>query len=356
MKDFFVDTGKRRGIAFTPFLIACIIVAIVASTVTYFFIPTTTVDLDAIATPSPTATPDSSGNEKKDFVNLYNDTVSSVVIIDSFYYSDEKLVHLSQASGFIISEDGYILTNAHCLDGVDVIKVTLYDETYYEAQIIGSDERTEIGVLKINSNVKFQAAVLGDSDLVQVGEYVYAIGHPKGYQFSFSAGYISGIQRVIDSGNNRYQMIQTDTALNNGNSGGPLFNVKGEVIAVNTMKTTSAEGLGFAIPINVAKNIAKQLVDNGKVSRAAIHAYVKNSYDDLGENNGVYIAEVEKDGSADKAGILAEDILVEFNGSKIYKVNDLFEQIEKVEKGQEISVVIIRDGNEMQLKLVLGET
>ena len=203
--------------------------------------------------------------------------------------------------------------------------------------------------------------VMGNSDEILIGEYAIAIGAPLGYEYSMSVGFVSGLQRTVDSRNYRYQMIQVDTALNSGNSGGPLFNIKGEVIGINTMKESSVygasvEGMGFAVPINTAKNIAQQLIENGKVIRPAIHAVVGNEYTEDGKEAGVYIAEITPGGAAEKAGLKVDDVIVQFNLKDIDNMNDLMEQLDLASVGDEVVLTIIRGGKTMTVIIVLGST
>lgn len=360
--DFFDDEKKHKGISITFFIVAILLIALISSTVTYFLIPNYKAEKRPDITPAPIISNES--NVKVDvnleelFTSLYEENCNTVVVIDGFILQNGKETHYSQSSGFIISDDGYILTNHHCVEGMDKITVMLYSGECFDGKVIGSDDRTEVAVIKIDTDLKLKKAVLGDSDKIKIGQYAIAIGNPVGYEYSMSIGFVSGVEREVDSNNFRYKMIQVDTPLNSGNSGGPLFNSSGEVIGINTMKSSSytsvVEGIGFAIPINVAKQIAEELIQNGKVTRAAIEASV-GTY--TGENGGALVAEVTKGGAAEKAGILSGDIIISFNNKKIASVNDLIAELENCKPNQEIDITIIRNqSEEIKLKIILGTT
>ncbi len=376
MRDDFFDEGKgRKGISVTVFIVVILLIALLSSTATYFFMPTVKVNEKF---PLPTSTPfdfENSKEENKDsdekeenvsdsianpndtetvFTKLYDENCRVVVVLDGYVNQNGQEVKYSQSSGFIISSDGYILTNHHCVEGIDKMMVTLFSGESYVAEIIGSDDRTEVAVLKIDAKEELSVATLGDSDKIKIGQYAIAIGNPVGFEYSMSIGFVSGLERAVDSNNFRYKMIQVDTPLNSGNSGGPLFNAKGEVIGINTMKSSSytsvVEGIGFAIPINLAKDIASTIINEGKVTRAAIEATVGTH-----PRGGAVVAEVTKGGAADKAGIKAEDIIVSFNGKKILSVNDLIEQIDYLKPGDTVDITVIRgEEEELKLKITLG--
>lgn len=279
----------------------------------------------------------------------------------------------AEGSGIIISEDGYILTNNHVVNSTDTssyyqvseaskLTVKLYnDDTEYEAKIIGKDEQTDLAVIKIEKT-GLAAAELGDSDNIKIGEFSMAIGNPLGMQNSVTSGIISAVNRqVTDSDGKKYTLIQTDAAINSGNSGGALVNSQGEVIGVNTLKLngTGVEGMGFAIPINSTKSIYQQLIQDGKVKRP----YIGISGRDLDEktakvNNlvkGIYVVSVESFSAAEKAQVKIGDVIVGADGKSISTMDELNEIKNSHQIGDEILLKINRDGKEMDLKLTLQE-
>lgn len=279
----------------------------------------------------------------------------------------------AQGSGIIISEDGYILTNNHVINSssqssyyeigqASKVSVYLYnDTTEYEATVVGTDEQTDLAVIKIDKT-GLTAAELGDSDSVQVGEFSMAMGNPLGMQSSVTGGLISAVNReVTDSDGKTFILIQTDAAINSGNSGGALVNSEGKVIGVNTLKVsaTGVEGIGFAIPINSAKPIYEQLIQYNKVKRP----YIGISGRDLDEatakrNNlvvGIYVASVDEFSAAEKAGIKAGDVIVKAEGKEIKTMNELNEIKNTHNIGDEMTVTINRNGQEKEFTLTLQE-
>ena len=280
----------------------------------------------------------------------------------------------AQGSGIIISEDGYILTNNHIVNTsssssfyevgkATKVSVFLYnDETEYEAKIIGTDEQTDLAVIKIEKN-GLKAAELGNSDEVQVGEFSMAIGNPLGLQSSVTAGMISAVNRdVTDSDGKTYKLIQTDAAINSGNSGGALVNSKGQVIGVNTLKLsgTGIEGMGFAIPINSTKDIYSQLIQYNKVKRPYIGIRGIDLTEELAKANnlvvGIYVQSVEDFTAAQKADIRNGDVIIEADGQKVTKMDELNEIKNKHNIGDEFKLKINRNGEEKEITLTLGES
>ena len=279
----------------------------------------------------------------------------------------------AEGSGIIISEDGYILTNNHVINSsssssyyeigeASKVTVTLYnDETEYSAPVVGTDEETDLAVIKIDKT-GLTAAEIGDSDSVQVGEFSMAIGNPLGMQSSVTSGIISAINReVTDSDGKTFKLIQTDAAINSGNSGGALVNSQGQVIGVNTLKVsaTGVEGMGFAIPINSAKPIYEQLIQYNKVKRP----YIGISGRDLDEttakrNNlvvGVYVASVDEYSAAEKAGIRAGDVIVKADGQEIKSMTELNNIKNTHDIGDTMTVTVNRNGQEKDITLILQE-
>lgn len=279
----------------------------------------------------------------------------------------------AEGSGIIISEDGYILTNNHIVNSssnnsyyeieqASKVSVFLYnDETEYPATIIGTDEQTDLAVIKIDKT-GLAAAELGNSDNVQVGEFSMAIGNPLGLESSVTAGIISAVNRkVTDSDGKTFTLIQTDAAINSGNSGGALANSKGQIIGINTLKMSGSgiEGMGFAIPINLAKPIYEQLIQYNKVKRP----YIGLSGRDLDEqtakaNNlvvGVYVLSVEEFSAAEKAGIKIGDVITSIDGKKIKTMDELNEIKNTHAIGDEIKLTIYRNNAEKEISVTLQE-
>ena len=328
MKEEFFDVREsKKGIGITGIIVIILVAALLGSGATDWWMDSRgafSSQVEApVSTNAPTAAPpQEEGTEEISnatiFTEIYQKNCNAVVVIDTYITYEGELTHYGNSSGFIMDTQGYILTNSHVVEEAESINVTLFNGSIYEARELGHDERTEVAVLKIEPKEQLQAVIMGNSDEILIGEYAVAIGAPLGYEYSMSVGFISGLHRTVDSRNYRYRMIQVDTALNSGNSGGPLFNIKGEVIGINTMKESSVygvsvEGMGFAVPINTAKNIAQQLMENGKVIRPAIHAVVGNKYTEDGREAGVYIAEITPGGAAERAGLRADDVIVQFN-------------------------------------------
>lgn len=292
--------------------------------------------------------------------------------VSSIFYRNMANTATAEGSGIIISEDGYILTNNHIINTsstssfyevgkANKVVVTLYnDETEYEGTIVGTDEQTDLAVIKIEKT-GLTAAELGDSDSVQVGEFAMAIGNPLGMQSSVSSGMISAVNRKVTSDGNTYTLMQTDTAINSGNSGGALVNSKGQVIGINTLKMAGSgiEGMGFAIPINSAKPIYEQLIQYNKVKRP----YIGISGRDLDEetakaNNlvvGVYVLDVEEFSAAEKAGLKIGDVVTAIDNKKITTMDELNEIKNSHAIGDTITLTIYRDGNEKQISITLQE-
>ncbi len=279
----------------------------------------------------------------------------------------------SLGSGVLISEDGYIITNNHVIAGADEIVVTLHDGTKYQGKkvkVIGRDSKTDIAVLKIEDKKrKFPYAKLGDSDKIKVGDWAIAIGNPFGLEGTVTVGVISATGRSrlpLPEGPVYQNFIQTDAAINPGNSGGPLCNINGEVIGINTAIKTAGViagniGIGFAIPINMAKHVAEQLIKKGKVVRGYLGVYIQPLTPEikeaigLKENYGILIADVIKNTPAEKAGIKPGDVLLEYNGKKVKDVEHLRTMVADTEPGKKVKVVVWREGKRITLYVRIGE-
>jgi serine protease Do len=263
-------------------------------------------------------------------------------------------------SGFIISEDGFIVTNNHVIDRAEDIDVILEDSEKYKAKIIGRDPKTDLALLKIEPKGKLPAATFGDSDKFQIGDWVIAIGNPFGLGHTVTAGIISAKGRVLGFGNYD-DFIQTDAPINPGNSGGPLFNLKGEVVGVNTAIVAGGQGIGFAIPINMAKNVVEQIKDKGKVVRGWLGVLAQQVTPEIAESmklkevKGALVSDVTPNGPADKAGIKRGDIIVELNGNKIQSVSQLTSTIALTSPGAEVKLKVIREGEEKEVTVIIGE-
>ncbi|MCF8026083.1 MAG: DegQ family serine endoprotease [Desulfobacteraceae bacterium] len=256
----------------------------------------------------------------------------------------------SLGSGFILDSQGYIVTNYHVIKNADQIKVKLQNGDEYAAEIIGSDPPTDLALLKIDPEKKLPALELGNSDKMKVGQWVVAIGNPFGLDHTVTAGIISAKGRVIGAG--PYDdFIQTDVSINPGNSGGPLLNMDGEVVGINTAILPRGEGIGFAVPSSMAKEVIKQLKESGEVTRGwlgigvqELNKELKNYYD---VDHGVLITRVFPDDPADKAGLKANDIIISINGEKISSARELSKLISDLPVGKEAAIKV-RRGDETQ--------
>ena len=279
----------------------------------------------------------------------------------------------ASGSGIIISDDGYILTNNHIVSTsssesyyevseATKVTVTLFnDETEYEAKIIGKDEQTDLAVIKIDKT-GLAKAEFADSDSIKVGEFAMAVGNPLGMQSSITCGVISAVNReVTDSDGKKFTLIQTDAAINSGNSGGALVNSEGKVIGINTLKLsgTGIEGMGFAIPINSTTDITSQLIQYSKVKRPYIGITGMDLDEQTAEINnlvqGIYVKDVEDFSAAEKAGLKIGDVIIEADGQKITTMDELNEIKNKHQIGDEMKVKVNREGQEKELTITLGE-
>ncbi len=258
-----------------------------------------------------------------------------------------------QGSGFVISDEGYILTNNHVVSGADEIKVKLSDGREFRGELKGADEKLDLALIKITSKNHLPLANLGDSDAIEVGEWVLAIGNPFGLSQTVTAGIVSAKGRVIGSG--PYDdFIQTDASINPGNSGGPLFNAKGEVIGINTAIVAGGQGIGFAIPINMAKTVITQLRETGKVTRGWLGVAVQPVTPDLASSfgmkndQGALVSEVMKDSPAEKAGFQAGDIILEFDGKIITDMHELPRLAAVTPVGKKAAVKLFRNGKTLE--------
>ncbi|WP_189515924.1 DegQ family serine endoprotease [Kushneria pakistanensis] len=268
----------------------------------------------------------------------------------------------SLGSGFIISSDGYILTNAHVIDGADTVTVRLNDRRELTADVIGQDQKTDIALIKVDAG-NLPTLNMGDSDSLETGEWVAAIGSPFGFDHSVTAGIVSAINRTLPT-DSYVPFIQTDVAINPGNSGGPLFNLDGEVVGINSQIFTRSGGfmgVSFAIPINVAMDIADQLKDNGRVDRGWLGVVIQPVSEDLADSfgldraRGALIAEVAPDSPAEKSGLRSGDIILRAGDSDIDTSDALPRLIGRVSPDESINLRVQRDGREQSIKVKVGQ-
>ncbi|MFO1432336.1 MAG: DegQ family serine endoprotease [Candidatus Competibacteraceae bacterium] len=268
----------------------------------------------------------------------------------------------SMGSGFIISPDGFILTNAHVVEGMDTITVGLSDRRELPAKVIGTDARSDTALLKIEAD-KLPTVKIGDSDKLQVGQWVLAIGSPFGFAHSATQGIISALGRSLPK-DNYIPFIQTDAAVNPGNSGGPLFNLDGEVIGVNSQiysRSGGYQGLSFAIPINIAMEVADQLKSRGKVTRGWLGVLIQEVTPDLAQSfglekpRGALVGQVLADGPAQQAGVKVGDIITAFNNQTVLNSSDLPPLVGRTRPGSTATLNLIRDGKEQTLTVKIQE-
>jgi serine protease Do len=258
-------------------------------------------------------------------------------------------------SGFFISHDGYILTNNHVVARADKIEVVLFNDKKYNAKVVGNDKMTDLALLKIDIE-NHDYAELGDSDELEVGDWVLAIGNPLGLDHSVTSGIISAKERGVFGNSVAYgQFLQTDAAINPGNSGGPLYNMDGKVVGINSAIVASGQGLGFAIPSNLAKKIFKQLMKNGKVVRGYFGVIPQELDEELAKSfglpegtGGIILTRVDDDTPAYKAGLKQGDIIVEIEGKKIIKEGQFRQYIAETMPGESLSVKVFRQGKFFQ--------
>ena len=298
-------------------------------------------------------------NQDKDFWDFFNDRMNP-------FKGPREFRQGGSGSGIIVHPKGYILTNTHVVKGATELEVTLMDERTFPAQIVGADSLTEVAVIKIDAD-NLPVARLGDSDKLEVGQWVMAVGNPLELRFTVTAGIISAIgrqMRIINDNFGIENFIQTDAVINPGNSGGPLVNLRGEVIGVNTAIATRSgyyEGYGFAIPINLAKSIMEDIITKGRVQRAYLGIAMlpmdsrKAKAYGLDRPRGVYIDSILPDGPAGKAGIQPEDILLAIDGTQVNRPNQVQAIIAQQKPREKVTLQVFRKGKTVDIPVTLGE-
>ena len=283
---------------------------------------------------------------------------------DRFFGPQGNRPRTSLGTGFIIDKEGHLFTNNHVVAGADEIKVTLENGDEYDAKVIGTDPKTDIALIKIEDNNNLPVVELGDSDDLQVGEWVMAIGNPFGLNHTVTVGVVSAKGRVIGSG--PYDdYIQTDASINPGNSGGPLINTKGKVIGISSAiyagNAGGNIGIGFAIPINLAKSILEDLKTKGTVTRGRLGVMIQKitpelakSFD-LSENEGALVGDIIKGSPAERSGIERGDVIVEFNGKHVKTMEELPKIVAQTRPGSEVDVVVVRDGKRKVIKTIVDK-
>jgi len=301
----------------------------------------------------------------RDFYSPFEDFFGKDFRERFFGHQPRNRKQKSLGSGFIVSKEGYILTNTHVIEGAEEISIRLSTGKTYEAEVVGRDKKTDLALIKAKSWFDLPDPVkLGDSDTLRVGDWVMAIGNPFGLDHTVTAGIVSAKGRIIGSG--PYDdFIQTDASINPGNSGGPLFNIHGEVVGINTAIFTTSGGnigIGFAVPINMAREIMEQLKKEGKVTRGWIGITIQELTPELAKSFGVedikggaLIADVTSGGPAEKAGLQGGDIIIEFKGKKIKKTQALPLIVSTTPVGASVEVRIIREGKKKTFSVTIGE-
>jgi S1-C subfamily serine protease len=293
-------------------------------------------------------------------INAIEHIKNAVVKIDVIGEKNGRKTMSGTGSGFVFSSDGLIFTNAHVVNRPGKIKVSLLDGTELEATTIGIDPDSDIAILKIYGN-GYSVATLGDTQDLKIGQFLVAIGNPLGYQHSVSTGVLSGVGRTLRTANGQVieNVLQTDAPLNPGNSGGPLINTDGEVVGINTAIIGGAQGLSFAIDINMAKEIARQLIQNGKVTKAylglmiqeiEIHPRMRN-FHRLENSKGLYVTGINENSPAKRAQMMEGDILLGFDGNTITNSASLFRLLTAERINKPIRLKVLRKGGLLELEI-----
>jgi serine protease Do len=320
-----------------------------------------------IAVEGSVPTPAASGvpfDDLEDFLRRFFDGAPAVPDVPQGRRAPRTPSFRGMGSGFIVTPEGYVVTNQHVVRNASEIVVTLQDGTKLSAELVGIDEKTDLAVLKVESEKDLPYASFGDSDVTRVGDWVVAIGNPFGLGGSATAGIVSARGRDIQSGPFD-DFFQIDAPINQGNSGGPLFNLKGEVIGINTAifsPNGGNVGIGFAIPANLAKGVIEQLRETGRVERGFLGVTIQPVDEDIAESLGLsseagaLVASVVGGGPADKAGIQAGDVILSIDGDEVEQVKELTRKIAELPPDHEARVVLLRDGERKRLEVRIGAT
>jgi serine protease Do len=276
---------------------------------------------------------------------------------------DQPMVRQSAGSGFFISANGELLTNNHVIEGAEKVQIQLNDQTTYDVEVVGSDPATDIAVLKVvKPDREFPILPLGDSNALRVGEWVMAVGNPLNMDHTITVGVVSAKGRVLGLADNAFEnFIQTDAAINFGNSGGPLVNIRGEAIGINTAINAGGQNLGFAVPINIAERILPQLRQNGKVVRGYLGAQIRDISPDiqqafnLPDRNGAFVEEVESGHAAATAGLQHGDAIVAVDGQPVRSPRELIDSVSTMSPGSTVRLNVIREGKRLDVKVKLEE-
>ncbi|MDN5294266.1 MAG: hypothetical protein PWQ31_1571 [Eubacteriales bacterium] len=324
--------------------------------------PSQIANLDRTSSPPISSPNQSSGSPAVLVAQKVGPAVVGVITSGNGFNDGFPDFETGSGSGFIIDKSGYIVTNEHVVSGASKIIVRLADGRRVAAKLVGSDRQTDLAVLKIDAS-NLPEVSLGDSDSVKVGETVIAIGNPLGEEFAgtVTQGIVSALNRTLPVGDRLYRVIQTDAAINPGNSGGPLVNTRGEVIGITSAKIRNlpgmnVEGMGFAIPINDARPIIKQIIESGKVVRPWLGIKGATYIEEGSQNKaGVVIAEVIANGPAEEAVIKEGDIIIELDGKKIQEMAELQRELWRKKPGDKVTLKVLREGKEKEIKLTLGK-
>lgn len=281
---------------------------------------------------------------------------------DAFKDFTRSVPMKGRGSGFIVTKDGQILTNNHVVNGVDTITVTLSDGKTYPAKVLGNDPTYDLAVIKIEPDKDLPVLKLGDSDEVEVGEWVIAIGNPYGFEQTVTAGVISAKNRSVHAQDVNFDgFLQTDAAINPGNSGGPLLNLDGEVVGINTAIIPYAQGIGFAIPVNMAKEVMNDLVSYGKVKRGWLGVSIQKVTPEIVEayglkdESGVIVGDVFSGSAAEKAGVERGDVVLSLNGEKVQDTEWFVKKVRTLAPGSTATLQVVREGKERTIKVKLDE-
>lgn len=300
---------------------------------------------------------------------MYNDPFFRQFFGSQIPNIPDERIQQGMGSGFVVSSDGLILTNAHVVEGSDKVKVTLKNGSSYEGKVMGTDSLTDVAVIKIEADAELPAVTFANSDTLQPGEWTIAIGNPLGLDNTVTTGIVSATGRTsaqVGVADKRVSFIQTDAAINPGNSGGPLLNAKGEVIGINTAIIQNAQGLGFAIPVNSARDIAEELIANGKVDHpylgiqmAKITPELKQELSrqknlNVNAEEGILIIDVVPDSPAARSGLQPGDVIQEIEGKKITEADEIQQIVAKTEVSDRLDLGLSRDNQQLDLEVTVG--